>query len=208
MRSDRAESVVLTLAGLRRAGLANLAPRDWLTGNRILFEAKSGDSSHVFEIGLSPPSWIASAWRLDASPRRLTFGTAQDERPAVSSLASPAGLRRLAFASVSRKENVWSVALDTNRPGSGSTLTQLTHGTDVTCLSICFRGRHEADVHLSRRVQRSGLAPRCEDRKNICALDNRLHQVQGTHSSGWIGGLLRRHGNRIGLRCPCVRRAS
>ena len=92
------------------------------------FEAKSGDGSHL-RIGVSSPSWIASAWRLDASPRRQTFGTAQDERPAVASLASPAGLRRLAFASVSHKEDVWSVALDTNRPGSGSTLTQLTHGT-------------------------------------------------------------------------------
>jgi eukaryotic-like serine/threonine-protein kinase len=127
--SDRAESVNLTLAGLRRGGLADPAPREWLAGDRIVFEAKSGDSSHIFEIGLSPPSWIASAWRLDDSPRRLTFGTAQDERPAASALSSPVGFRRLAFASVSHKENVWSVAHDTNRPGSGSAVTQLTHGT-------------------------------------------------------------------------------
>jgi Tol biopolymer transport system component len=127
--SDRAERVVLTLAGLRRAGLADPAPREWLAGNRIVFEAKSGDSSHIFEIGVSPPSLFASEWQLDASPRRLTFGTAQDERPAVSSIASSAGLRRVAFASVARKENVWSIALDTNDPGSGSRLTQLTDGT-------------------------------------------------------------------------------
>jgi Tol biopolymer transport system component len=88
-------------------------------GTRIVFRSERDGGAF----------WIASGWRLDASPRRLTFGTAQDERPAVASLASPAGLRRLAFASVSHKENVWSVALDTNRPGSGSTLTQLTHGT-------------------------------------------------------------------------------
>ena len=130
VRSDRAESVGLPLASFRQAGLAGSTPRAWLAGNRILFEAKSGDSSHVFEVGLSPPSWVARAWRLDASPRPLTFGTTQDERPAVSSVASsPAGGRRLAFASVSRQENVWSVALDTSRPSSGRTLTQLTRGT-------------------------------------------------------------------------------
>jgi Tol biopolymer transport system component len=127
--SDRAEPVVLTLAGLRQAGLADPKPRDWLAGNRIIFEARSGDSSHILEIGLSSPSLLANAWRLDGSWRRLTFGTAQDERPAVSSIASSAGLRRVAFASVSRRENVWSVALDTNRPRSGNTLTQLTDGT-------------------------------------------------------------------------------
>jgi eukaryotic-like serine/threonine-protein kinase len=129
VRSDRAEHSVLPLASLRQAGLADLAPREWLGGNRVVFEAKSGDSSHIFEVDLRPPSWFASAWRLDAMPRRLTFGTAQDEAPAVSSVASPAGGRRLAFASVSHKENVWSVAADTNVPGSASTLTQLTHGT-------------------------------------------------------------------------------
>jgi Tol biopolymer transport system component len=127
--ADGGESVVLTLAGLRQAGLADPAPREWLAGNRIIFEAKSGDSAHIFEIGVSSPSVFASEWRLDAAARRLTFGTAQDERPAMSSIASSAGLRRVAFASVSRKENVWSAALDTNNPGSGSTLTQLTEGT-------------------------------------------------------------------------------
>jgi Tol biopolymer transport system component len=35
----------------------------------------------------------------------------------------------LAFASLSRKENLWSVALDTSRPRSGGKLTQLTHGS-------------------------------------------------------------------------------
>jgi eukaryotic-like serine/threonine-protein kinase len=128
VRSDRAEHIVLPLETLKQAGLGELAPRDWLPGNRILFEAKSGDSSHAFEIGLSPPSWGARTWRLDASPRRLTFGTRQDERPAVS-VASPAGSRRLAFASVSREENLWSFALDTSQPRPSGTLTQLTHGT-------------------------------------------------------------------------------
>jgi Tol biopolymer transport system component len=129
VRSDGAQTVVLPLTSLQQAGLADLTPRNWLDGNRIFFEAKFGDSAHIFEIGLSPPSWLANAWRLDASPRRLTFGTTQDERPAVSSVRLPAGRRRLAFAGVSRNENVWGVMLDTARPRSVDTATQLTHGT-------------------------------------------------------------------------------
>ena len=120
---------VLSLAPLLQAGLADSTPREWLPGNRILFEAKSGDSAHLFEVGLAPPSWLRRAWRLDTSARRLTFGTAQDERLSVASVPLPGGSRRLAFASVSRTENIWSVALDTARPVLPGTLTQLTYGS-------------------------------------------------------------------------------
>jgi Tol biopolymer transport system component len=130
-RSDGAESIRLSLESLGVHESQDPKPRDWLAGNRVLFEAKSGDSSHIFEIGLSPPSWIARGWRLDRTPRRLTFGTAQDERPAAASVASPAGGRRLVFASVLRKQNVWSVALDAGRPAAGGTLTQLTQGAGL-----------------------------------------------------------------------------
>jgi Tol biopolymer transport system component len=47
----------------------------------------------------------------------------------VASVASsPAGGRRLAFASVSHQENLWSIALDTSQPRAGGLLTQLTRG--------------------------------------------------------------------------------
>jgi Tol biopolymer transport system component len=145
--SDRAGSTLLSLTDLQQSGLADLTPRDWLVSNRILFEARSGDSSHVFEIGLSPPSWVARAWRLDASPTRLTFGTTQDERPSLASVALATGGRRLAFASVSHNENVWSVALDTDRPRAAGTLTQLTHGAGAhTFPSISVDGAKLAYV--------------------------------------------------------------
>jgi Tol biopolymer transport system component len=131
VRSDRAEDAptVLALAPLQKAGLADIAPREWVAGNRILFEAKLGDSSHIFKIGLSPPSWITKKWRLDPSPRRLTAGTEQDEQPALASLVSAPGGRRLAFASLLRKENVWSVLLDANRPRTVGKLSQLTQAS-------------------------------------------------------------------------------
>jgi Tol biopolymer transport system component len=150
-RSDRAGSIRLSLESLEHTSLQDLRPRDWLPGNRVLFEAKSGDSSHVFEIGLSPPSWIARAWHLDRTPRRLTFGTAQDERPAAASVASPAGGRRLVFASVLRKQNIWSVAVDAGRPAAGGTLTPLTRGAGLdTSPSVSEDGTKLA--YISRAV--------------------------------------------------------
>ena len=137
VRSDRAASgrgkqdlvAVLPLDEFQKGGLADLTPREWLKGNRILFDAKFGDSSHIFEVGLSPPSWIRNEWALDSSPHQLTFGTEQDERPTLAFSVSASGGRRLAFASLSRRENLWSVTLDTSRPQSGGKLTQLTQGS-------------------------------------------------------------------------------
>jgi len=129
-RSDLGSSVYLPLAGFRQAGVADPTPRAWLDGNRVVFDARSGDTSHVFDVHLRPPSWWIAEWRLDATPAALTFGTAQDERPTVSTVAATAdGGLRVAFASVSRQENVWSVAVDASRPATGGVLKQLTRGT-------------------------------------------------------------------------------
>ena len=51
----------------KKTSLADLIPYEWMSGNRILFVAKSGDSSHLFEIGISPPSLTTNQWRLDSS---------------------------------------------------------------------------------------------------------------------------------------------
>jgi Tol biopolymer transport system component/predicted Ser/Thr protein kinase len=121
----KASPVVLSLAEFKKAnGLADLIPYEWTAGNRILFVAKSGDSSHLFEIGISPPSRTTDEWRLDPSAKRLTSGTQQDERP---SLGGPGtGARRMAFASSVRGEHIWSLELDTNHPGPGGKVRQLT----------------------------------------------------------------------------------
>jgi Tol biopolymer transport system component len=118
--------VLLPLATLNKAGLADLTPRHWLPGNRILFSAKSGDASHVFEIGLSPPTLTRARWQLDPSPNRLTFGTGLEERPSLALGASAAGQHRLAFASLSRSENLWSLAVDGDRPRPGGRVDRLT----------------------------------------------------------------------------------
>jgi Tol biopolymer transport system component len=119
--------VVLPLAEFRKEnGLADLIPYEWMPENRILFVAKSGDSSHLFEIGISPPSLTTKQWRLDSSAKRLTSGTEQDERPSLAIGGSGTGARRLAFASLVRSEHIWSLDLDTSQPRTGGKIRQLT----------------------------------------------------------------------------------
>ena len=121
---------MLPLAELKKkTGLADLIPYEWMPGNRILFVAKSGDSSHLFEIGISPPSLTTKQWRLDSSATRLTSGTEQDERPSLALGGSGTGARRLAFASLVRSEHIWSLDLDTNQPRTGGKVQPLTQGS-------------------------------------------------------------------------------
>jgi len=124
---SRASPIVLSLAALKeKTGLADIVPHEWLEGNRILFSAKSGDSSHLFELELSPPSMTAKEWRLNPAVKRLTSGTRQDEGPSLAPQRSAKGVRRLAFASLVRNEQIWSLSLDTNRPRAGGKVQPLT----------------------------------------------------------------------------------
>jgi len=124
---SKASPVVLPLAEFRKnTGLADLIPYEWTPGNRILFSAKFGDSSHLFEIGISPPSRTTDQWRLDGTATRLTSGTQQDERPSFALGGPVTGARRVAFASLVRSEHIWSLDLDTNQPGMGGKARQVT----------------------------------------------------------------------------------
>ena len=118
--------MILKLDALKKSGLGELKPSQWLAGNRLLFSAKSGDTSHVFEIGLSPPGVMAKQWHLDSSPRRLTFSTGFDQGASVATGGSGSSAGRIAFASLVRKEDIWSVALDADHPRLGGKLQQLT----------------------------------------------------------------------------------
>jgi eukaryotic-like serine/threonine-protein kinase len=123
----KASPFVVSLAEFKKAnGLADLIPYEWTAENRILFVAKSGDSSHLFEIGVVPPSGTTDQWRLAGTPTRLTSGTQQDERPSFALGTQGTGARRVAFASLVRSEHVWSLDLDTNQPGTGGKARQLT----------------------------------------------------------------------------------
>jgi eukaryotic-like serine/threonine-protein kinase len=117
---------VINLDALKSEGLGDVNPRQWMGDNRILFSAKSGDSSHLFEVRISPPGMKSKEWRLKLPAKRLTFGTGLDEGASLASGAPGTGTRRLAFASLVRTQNVWSVTLDTNRPRPTDKPQQLT----------------------------------------------------------------------------------
>ena len=106
----------LSLDGLRKTGLAEVIPGEWLAPNRVLFSATHGDGSHLFETTLSPPTAATKLWDVGASPKRLTFGTGLDERGSFAISGSGAAARRLAFASLTQRGNLWSIALDTANP--------------------------------------------------------------------------------------------
>ena len=84
--------ILVPVDTLRKAGFSAPRPRQWLSGNRVLFSAQYGDAAHVFEIGLSPPTLLNTQWRLTASPTRLTFGTGQEDSPSLTSGLSEEGL--------------------------------------------------------------------------------------------------------------------
>jgi len=127
---SQAAPIVVPLAEFKKkTSLADLIPYEWMPENRILFVAKSGDSSHLFEIGIAPPSLTTKDWRLDSSATRLTSGTEQDERPSLALGGPGTGARRLAFASLVRSEHIWNLELDTNQPRTGGEIQPLTRGS-------------------------------------------------------------------------------
>ena len=124
---SQAEPIVVPLDEFKKqTGLADLIPYEWMPGNRILFVAKSGDSSHLFEIGISAPRFdhngVAPGFIGDAAH----LGTGQDERPSFAPSGSATGARRVAFASLVRSEHIWSLDLDTNQPRTGGKAQPLT----------------------------------------------------------------------------------
>ena len=54
------------------------------------------------------------------APQRLTFGTAFDQGASLATAGPGSATRLMAFASLIRKENIWSLALDTDHPGQGT----------------------------------------------------------------------------------------
>jgi Tol biopolymer transport system component len=119
-------ATVINLDALKSEGLANVNPCQWMVENRILFSAKSGDSSHLFEVKISPPGVKSKEWGLKLPAKRLTFGTGLDEGASLASGALGTHTRRLAFASLVLRENIWSLVLDPNRPKPAVEAQQLT----------------------------------------------------------------------------------
>ena len=133
-------------------GLADLIPYEWTSANRILFVAKSGDTSHLFEIGISPPSLTTREWRLDTSPTRLTSGTEQHERPSVALGGSgdrrpPFGVRQPGPKRAHLESRSGYQPATDGRQGPA-----IDSGEWFPDLPVHLQGRDEARLHIPRRV--------------------------------------------------------
>jgi eukaryotic-like serine/threonine-protein kinase len=99
----------------RSAGFetSQILPGD-VVGDQVIFAAQSGDSTNLWRIAIAAVSWQAVE-----SPQRLTFGSGVEAGPSFAQ-------GRLVFAGASRKENLWSVAIDGNQ---GKVLGRMEHVT-------------------------------------------------------------------------------
>jgi Tol biopolymer transport system component/DNA-binding winged helix-turn-helix (wHTH) protein len=84
----------------------------------VLFATNEAESSSVWQIGLSP-----STGAVNASPQRLTFGTAGERSPSIAASG------RIAFTSVVENVDVWRVPVDA---GTGLATGPLERITDST----------------------------------------------------------------------------
>jgi eukaryotic-like serine/threonine-protein kinase len=77
-------------------------------GDSLVFSARSGDTTNLWRIGISPETW-----KVTGPPERLTSGTMIEQDPSAAS--GPGGVVRLAFANLSNNFSIWSLPIDPNQ---------------------------------------------------------------------------------------------
>ena len=110
----------VTKSGLGQATaslrLLSVEPAAWTAdGSRLLFSARLGDSTNLWEISVSPKTG-----QPQGLPRRLTFGAGHE------ALASVSTTGRVAFASLNQTVNIWSLPIQANEAKVSGPLQQLT----------------------------------------------------------------------------------
>jgi Tol biopolymer transport system component len=94
-------------------------PRD---SNTLIFSARSGDSTNLWQLGISPTTWTVTG-----SIHRLTTGATLEE--ALSATATMDGIMHVAFASSTLNTDIWSLPIDANRAAVMGEATRLTRET-------------------------------------------------------------------------------
>ncbi len=98
---------------------ALIAPTWESRSNALIFSARSGDSTNLWRIGISPQTW-----KVQGVPERLTSSPTIEESPTVAS--GVGGSVTIAFANLSENTDVWSLALDADAGKVTGELRQLT----------------------------------------------------------------------------------
>lgn len=89
-------------------------------GKGLVFSARSGDSTNLWRIAISP-----TTFKLTAPPERLTAGPAREDMPSV--ISGAAGAVRVAFASLTQNLSIWSLPIKPNEGKVVGELKRLTH---------------------------------------------------------------------------------
>jgi Tol biopolymer transport system component/DNA-binding winged helix-turn-helix (wHTH) protein len=119
--------------GLEVPPLLQPDPDLWLAeGNFVVFSGKTGDSTGLWKISISPKTWA-----VDGEPHQLAVGAG------VYSYASAATAGRILFSSLTRNPDVWSVPIQARRV-TGE-MQQLTHdAADDLSPSVSADGKRMA----------------------------------------------------------------
>ncbi|HEY2946580.1 MAG TPA: protein kinase, partial [Vicinamibacteria bacterium] len=104
---------------LRQQGLRGAHPMAWLTGERIVFSAVSGDTRNSWVATLSP-----ATWQIEGPPARLTSGAGTEGPTTVASATSD--ILTLAFASITENVDLWSVPVGRDGTQTASQPIRLT----------------------------------------------------------------------------------
>jgi Tol biopolymer transport system component len=91
-------------------------------GEALIFSARSGDTTNLWRIGISP-----TTWKVIGAPERLTAGPTLELAPSAASTSG--GSLRVAFASSAVNSDIWSLAVDTNHGTVTGAPTRLTRET-------------------------------------------------------------------------------
>lgn len=147
----------------RKTHVAYQDPPGAWTGSHLIFSLGYGDTSNLWQIPISTKNWEVSG-----EPQRLTFGTAMNIQPSVSSSGE------VTFANLNVNLNLWSLAIDPLRGKVTGTLQRLTrqagshrHPTvspDGKKVSFTASGRSGAqlrikDLATGKEVPLTGIPP-------------------------------------------------
>jgi Tol biopolymer transport system component len=121
------------LDAIRQAGLeAPIFATGWLflvpvwqpEGDRLVFSARSADTTNLWRIGIS-----TKTWKVTGPPQRLTSGPTLELIPSAAS--GPGGSVRLAFAYLTDNYSIWSLPIDPNQGKVTGQLKRLTHEAGI-----------------------------------------------------------------------------
>jgi eukaryotic-like serine/threonine-protein kinase len=114
-------------------------------GNRILFHGKVGDSSNMWQVGIS-----ADHRQVSGTPQRVTFGTTEEAAASVTADG------RMVFISRTMGADIWSLLINANQGSVEGTLTRVTQDA-ADDYDPTLSGDGRTLVYRSRRGGRFGV---------------------------------------------------